>query len=207
MKLTRRSFLTSAGALAASFSMPVLGKGDSTSIEEPYSDIEVTSSWMKGWMGDSFASAAGALHLGRFADPMYFLLEQIQWAPNKGEVAEPVDIPVGFVTDFASIPRIFWTALPRDGLYTFPAIIHDYLYWEQPVSRKDADYVLDCAMKEFEVPTLTRKSVTSAVRIGGGSAWRKNAALKASGEKRILRTFPDSPTITWSAWKQNPDAF
>jgi len=29
--------------------------------------------------------------------------------------------PAGFVTDFASISRLFWTLLPRDGEYTYPA--------------------------------------------------------------------------------------
>lgn len=39
-----------------------------------------------------------------------------------------VDIPVGFVTDFASVPRILWTILPPWGKYGKAAVIHDWLF-------------------------------------------------------------------------------
>lgn len=39
-----------------------------------------------------------------------------------------ISVPAGFVTDLATIPRIFWTLLPPDGKYAKAAIIHDYLY-------------------------------------------------------------------------------
>ncbi len=39
-----------------------------------------------------------------------------------------IHVPAGFVTDLASVPRIFWTLLPPDGKYAKAAIIHDYLY-------------------------------------------------------------------------------
>ena len=34
----------------------------------------------------------------------------------------------GFVTDLASTPQILWSMLPRAAAYSYPAIIHDYLY-------------------------------------------------------------------------------
>lgn len=36
-------------------------------------------------------------------------------------------VPAGFVTDFASVPRVFVWLLPRYGDYTWAAILHDYL--------------------------------------------------------------------------------
>ena len=39
-----------------------------------------------------------------------------------------VQVPKGFVTDGASIPRIFWVYLPRHGKYTKAAVVHDFLY-------------------------------------------------------------------------------
>ena len=38
-------------------------------------------------------------------------------------------IPVGFVTNFASIPKILWSILPPIGKYTSISILHDYLYY------------------------------------------------------------------------------
>ncbi|WP_139385602.1 DUF1353 domain-containing protein, partial [Salmonella enterica] len=42
--------------------------------------------------------------------------------------SDVIEVPAGFVTDFASVPRIFWTILPSDGKYAKAAIIYDYLY-------------------------------------------------------------------------------
>src|SRR5262245_22776830 len=55
-------------------------------------------------------------------------------------------VPDGFVTDFASIPRAFWTIYPRTGRYQWAAVVHDYLYWEQTLSREEADHILLEAM-------------------------------------------------------------
>src|SRR5215216_1525948 len=105
-------------------------------------DRQAIEAWMDKWMKRDRESI-GALHIGRFADPMYFLLKPITWKPNPGQEAfQAVSVPEGFVTDFASIPRIFWSALRPDGLYTYPAIVHDYLYWEQNVPKDVADSVL-----------------------------------------------------------------
>lgn len=207
MSLSRRTFLAGASAFATSHAMPVFGKDKSIEATVQYSDIQATDAWIRGWMGDAFAAASGSLHLGRFADPMYFLTQQINWEPNSDQEGKSVSVPIGFVTDFASVPRVFWTALPRDGQYTYPAIIHDYLYWEQPVSRKDADYVLDCAMGDFNVPAVTRGAIYAAVRVGGGIAWKENAGRKAAGESRILKKFPIDPTTTWEKWRKSPDVF
>lgn len=197
---SRRTFLTATGSLAALAAFPTIACPGNSDPEDAYSDIRVTDAWVKATLS-SFHATAGALLLGRFSDPMYFLLQSIHWTPNPGQTGSAVSAPKGFVTDFASVPRIFWAALPRDGLYTYPAILHDYLYWEQPVSRKEADAVLDYAMDDFKVPAATRRTVYAAVRAGGGSAWDDNAKRKAAGEKRTLRKFPDDPTTTWAAWK------
>ena len=39
-----------------------------------------------------------------------------------------IRVPEGFVTDFASIPRVLWTVLPPTGKYGKAAVVHDYLY-------------------------------------------------------------------------------
>ena len=33
-----------------------------------------------------------------------------------------IDVPRGFLTDFASVPRLFWIVLPPDGIF-FPSFI------------------------------------------------------------------------------------
>ena len=52
-----------------------------------------------------------------------------------------IDVRVGFMTDFASIPRLFWIALPKWGKYGNAAVIHDWLYWTQRRSRPSSDRI------------------------------------------------------------------
>lgn len=174
---------------------------------EPYSDPAVTENWIRKWMSASPA-ATGTLHLGRFADRYYYLLRPIDWAPDKGRPQHPaVSVPKGFVTDFASVPRVFWTLLPPDGLYTYPAIVHDYLYWFQPLKKDEADEIFSELMREFNVGAASRNTIYAGVRAGGQSAWDDNATRRNKGEKRILVQEPDSPLTTWETWRQNPAHF
>lgn len=205
MLCSRRSFLKIAGGFAASsISTSLLAESSTSSVS--YADKAIADKWIQQWM-QSPGAVAGTLHLGRFADRMYFLTKPIGWTPNPGQQASKVQVPVGFVTDFASIPRIFWSLLPPDGLYTYPAIIHDYLYWDQPVSREEADLILRFAMEDFKIDSATIKTIYTGVRLGGGIAWEDNVKLKKSGEKRALKIYPTDPTVRWADWKLKQNVF
>lgn len=172
---------------------------------------EIVEAWMNEWMRSPKAPRmpTGPLHLSRFKDPIYFLTRAIGWKPNSDTIGNfaPVEVPIGFVTDFASVPRFFWSILRPDGEYTYPAIIHDYLYWVQSRPRETADAILLAAMEDFKVAKAQRIAIYEAVRDFGFVAWRTNIQLKSAGERRILKIFPDDPTVTWSEWKKQPDVF
>src|SRR5262245_14300413 len=95
--------------------------------------------WMNAWM-DEVRAVRGALHVSKFAEAVWFLTRPIRWEPNAdhGQDFEAVTVPAGFITDLASIPPIFFSILRPDGLYTYPAIVHDFLYWTQTTSRRTA---------------------------------------------------------------------
>jgi len=78
-----------------------------------------------------------------------------------------VTVPVGFRTDFASVPRLLWSIIPPIGTYSGAAVIHDYLYTQHPAGRKWCDAVFDCLMKEDGVGWIERKIMWVAVRIFG----------------------------------------
>jgi hypothetical protein len=150
----------------------------------------------------------GTLSVTRFRDAFWYLSKPIDWSPDDpGQGLPSVSVPIGFVTDFASIPRALWTTLPRDGDYVWPAVVHDYLYWTQTTTKEVADNVLNAAMLNFDIPFLTRTAIFQGVALGGGPSWANNAELKRNGEKRVLKEFPDSPTISWEQWKTKPGVF
>ena len=145
-----------------------------------------------------------------FGDGKWFYTEkQLVWNPEGPDVnrLEQTSVQRGFVTDLTSIPRPFWSLLPRDGAYVAAAIIHDWNYWFQKQSREEADEIFDIGMKELNVADATRKLIFQAVRTGGGSSWRNNKKLRASGEKRVLKKFPNSAAVTWDQWKKMDSVF
>jgi hypothetical protein len=164
--------------------------------------------WMREWMG---RTPIGTLYLSRFAEPVYYLLKPIAWRPDPGVIAQrslkSVEVPAGFVTDLASVPRAFWSLLRPDGRYVYPAIIHDFLYWTQDRHRSDADMILKTGMEEFSVDAATTAAIYHAVRLGGGVSWQNNIELRMRGERRILKKFPNDPRTTWSSWKRTADVF
>lgn len=98
-----------------------------------------------------------------------------------------VDVEVGFMTDFASIPRCFWLFLPRWGKYGNAAVIHDWLYWSQGRSRTEADTIMFEAMGILDVPSWQRYPIYWAVRYFGFMAWARNQWDRKAGFDRVFR--------------------
>jgi hypothetical protein len=167
------------------------------------------------WMDAAIAGLAtkgtgqGTLQIARFQDHFYYLLSPITWRPAASDRPglPTVTVPIGFVTDLTSIPRAFWAALPPDGDYCYAAVLHDYLYWQQTSERQAADHVLKIAMRDLGVSTVTSEIIFRGVQAGGSSAWSNNARLRAHGERRVLRRFPNDPRVKWTDWKRQPDVF
>lgn len=149
-----------------------------------------------------------APHLIAFADLDFFYIDgELHWSPNDKNKSGAVTVPKGFVSDLASIPQLFWSALPKTGRHAYAAVVHDYLYWAQTVQRSEADVVLKAALEDLKVPAATIQAMYYAVSYGGQSAWDNNARLKAAGEKRVLKRFPGDGLISWSDWRREPDVF
>jgi hypothetical protein len=85
-----------------------------------------------------------------------------------------VTVPIGFVTDLASIPRFLWSLWPPEGLYTDAAVVHDCCYAQQFFTRLRCDQILLEAMEDLGVSWWTRHVIYIGVRIGGWMAWKKH---------------------------------
>jgi len=86
-------------------------------------------------------------------------------------------VPAGFVTDFASVPRIFWNILPPWGRYGKAAVIHDYCYRTACLSRRMCDRLFLEAMRALSVPAWKRYIMWLAVRCFGQYAYRASQGL------------------------------
>jgi len=134
-----------------------------------------------------------------FADGTnWFLLSDLDYEIPDTDAR--VVVPAFFVTDFASIPRIFWSLLPTWGRYGPASVVHDYLYWDQQCTREQADAIFLLAMIDNDVPWWQRTVIYRAVRWGAAFAWSENADDRKNRLDRvILRNFIPSIGVktTW----------
>lgn len=88
-----------------------------------------------------------------------------------------IRVPLGFVTDFASVPIGFRNIISPDGNHNRAAVVHDYLYSRygrrEGISRAAADAIFYEAMLDLGVSKLKAWTMWSAVRVGGWIPWRK----------------------------------
>lgn len=97
-----------------------------------------------------------------------------------------ITVPKGFITDGASVPRVFWILFPPQGKYTPAAIIHDYLYSkfnDTGINRTLADKIFLFIMEELGVGFLRRKAMYRAVRSFGEPSWK--AKLENEGYRDV----------------------
>lgn len=121
-----------------------------------------------------------------------------------------LQVPKGFVTDLASVPREFWAALSPTDKYMNAAILHDYLYWDQRCGKTDADVILYAAMRSYGVSSNQRHAVFDGVYFGGHGSYEENHKRREQGESRFLAAdYVDSlldrlmnSSITWNDVKK-----
>lgn len=141
------------------------------------------------------------LKVSPFADGKYwYLLENFNWE-SEAQSAEKVTVPEGFVTDFASIPKPLWGLLPQWARYGPAAIVHDYLYWEQSVTRLRADQIMLEAMQNLKVSRVAIFLIYRALRLFGGFTYKSNRRKKDNGHIKHVTDPPDDPLETWESYR------
>lgn len=81
-------------------------------------------------------------------------------------------IPAGFITDWASVPQIFWSLVSPINLACEPSILHDSLYATRIVPRAQADGMFRRMLREAGVGFVRRWMMYLAVRTFGWVAWK-----------------------------------
>ena len=117
----------------------------------------------------------------------YKLLDDLVLAD---EDQRTIVVPAGFVTDFASIQVLhnaflFVLFALVSGYGNYAATVHDFLYSEGQVSRKEADAILYRALRAEGVARWRAWLFWAGVRIGGAKHYTKTttrSGLSSSGD-------------------------
>lgn len=111
---------------------------------------------------DMAASAALGKDHWRVLTPFSYKIADGEW----------VTIPAGYLTDGASVPKLFWNIIPPWGKYGQAAVVHDILCEyltivkdgkPQRISRARCDEILNEAMYSLGVPDGKRLMIYGAV--------------------------------------------
>jgi hypothetical protein len=145
----------------------------------------------------------GSIAVKQFNDGTHWIvIEPVVY--QIGNTKLQIEVPRGFVTDFASVPYGVTAFFLPTGQYSRAAVIHDYLYWTQACAREQADQIFLLAMIESDVPFRTRRTIYQTVRWKGEPSWLANQKERQAGLSRII---PEAfmkigPLEVWSAYRQ-----
>ncbi|EJQ4279471.1 DUF1353 domain-containing protein [Salmonella enterica] len=124
--------------------------------------------------------------MSKFTTPAILeMLERYMWRVYEpfefylsDDNSDVIEVPAGFVTDLASVPRIFWTILPPDGKYAKAAIIHDWMYDNALRTKKEADLIFLDGMTVLGVPKWKRTIMYWAVRVFGRGSYSERNVME-----------------------------
>jgi len=82
-------------------------------------------------------------------------------------------VPLGFISDGASVPRWFWSIFPPFGKYLEAAVAHDYIYAEayHKFTKEQADTLFLELLKLLDIGFIKRNTMYTAVKFGGTGGW------------------------------------
>lgn len=108
------------------------------------------------------------------------LTQPLQYECRDGSI---IRVPRGFVTDFASVPRIPVAWLVAGDTGHRAAVIHDWLYESHETSRDVADRLFYEILREDGEPSWRAWLMYVTVRLFGGHVYRKHNVA----HKRVAR--------------------
>lgn len=114
-------------------------------------------------------------------DARYWItLEPLRYEGGEGDC---FTVPAGYITDFASVPRVLVALIPVFGKYTPAAILHDWLLTDGLpsglITSVDADGVFRRVLRELKVPAVKRWLMWTGVRWGAlFSKYRRPGSLR-----------------------------
>ena len=89
------------------------------------------------------------------------LLAPLVYVDDDGSV---IEVPAGFPTDFASIPRGLWNIFPKSGLHNKAAVVHDWLCVTKPMDSDEAHAVFYRALGACGVSWWKKRLMYWAVK-------------------------------------------
>lgn len=90
-----------------------------------------------------------------------------------GDKTYHIYVPAGFITDFASVPRIPLAFMLFGGIGDYAAVVHDWLYRNGLYTREECDAIFWELLVYVDKTSVFRANLMRVgVRIGGASSYK-----------------------------------
>ena len=115
----------------------------------------------------------------KVGDDTWKLHHRFRYIRQRAGAEETITVPKNYITDFASVPELFWNIVPKDGRWDGAAVIHDYIYGLRGAdckparTRAECDWIFYEGMGVLGVPQWKRWMMWTAVRLFGVGPWNK----------------------------------
>lgn len=104
---------------------------------------------------------------------LFRLIEPLEYHVGSWPSKEIIIAPEGFITDFASVPRIFWPIISPIDTHANAAVIHDFMYQTNYASKARCEWIFDEALGVLDVPEWKRICLVKSVVVFGWPTWIK----------------------------------
>lgn len=130
-------------------------------------------------------------------DGLYELTAPLTWTGSKGDA---VTVPAGFLSDLASVPRMFRALIDVAGRHDRAAIVHDFACESlrvgvdagtpYPISPADVDGMFRAILHELGVGRLMRNFYWAGVRWGALGSYYRRAGWWGTLPRLLAVTVP-----------------
>jgi len=102
---------------------------------------------------------------------LFKIIEPFEYHVGTYPSEEIISVPVNFITDFASVPRIFWPIISPIDEHAKAAVIHDWMYKYNYAKKSRCEEIFNEAMKVLDVPDWKRICIYWSVYTFGWYTW------------------------------------
>lgn len=113
---------------------------------------------------------------------LWRVLEPFEYHVGSLPSNDIIVVEAGFVTNFASVPRMFWPLISPIDYHGKAAVVHDYAYFKNLYGdRKKCDQLFLEGLRVLKTPEWKAIAMYDAVRMFGWHRW--NYLRKIESEK------------------------
>ena len=102
---------------------------------------------------------------------LFQLIEPLEYHVGCYPSKEIIVVPAKFITDFASVPRVFWSIISPIDRHANAAVIHDFMYQTYYAPKKRCEEIFLESMGVLKVPEWKRFCIHRSVYYFGWPTW------------------------------------